>query len=68
MRTDHRQVGQRGNVTDMSRAMRNPFFFCISENKDTDQLCGNRTAGQRLCFRYIDNTISLLSKCEILSL
>ena len=28
--------------------------FCICENKDADQLCGNRTADQRLCFCYID--------------
>ena len=33
-----------------------------------NQLCGNRTADQRLCFRYIDGTIPLLSKSKILSL
>ena len=33
-----------------------------------DQLRGNREADQRLCFRYIDSTIPLLSKCEISSL
>ena len=33
--------------------------FCICENKDADQLRGNREADQRLCFRYIDSTISL---------
>ena len=32
--------------------MRKPAF-CICENKDADQLCGNRTTDQRLCFRYI---------------
>ena len=42
--------------------------FCICENKDTDQLCGNRTADQRLCFRYIDSTIPLLPKSEMSSL
>ena len=42
--------------------------FCISENKDADQLRGNRKADQRLCFRYIDSTIPLLSKSEISSL
>ena len=47
--------------------MRKPAF-CICENKDADQLCGNRTADQRLCFRYIDNTVPLLSKSEISSL
>ena len=37
-------------------------------NKDADQLCGNRTADQRLCFRYIDSIISLLSKSKFFSL
>ena len=36
--------------------------FCICENKDTDQLCGNREADQRLCFRYTDSAIRLLSE------
>ena len=44
------------------------MFFCISEKQDADQLCGNRTAEQRLCFRYIDSTIPLLSKSKISSL
>ena len=39
--------------------------FCICENKGADQLRGNREAGQRLCFRYTDSTIPLLSKSEI---
>ena len=47
--------------------MRKPTF-CICENKDADQLRGNREADQRLCFRYIDGTIPLLSKFEISSL
>ena len=47
--------------------MRNPDF-CICENKDADQLRGNREADQRLCFRYTDSTIPLLSKSEISSL
>ena len=51
----------------MSRVMRKSAF-CICENKDADQLRGNREADQRLCFRYIDSTISLLPKSEILSL
>ena len=42
--------------------------FCICENKDADQLRGNREADQRLCFRYIGSTIPLLSKSEISSL
>ena len=47
--------------------MRKPAF-CICKNKDADQLWGNREADQRLCFRYTDTTIPLLSKSEILSL
>ena len=46
--------------------MRRPDF-CICENKDADQLRGNREADQRLCFRYIDSTIPLLPKSEISS-
>ena len=41
------------------------FFIC--ENKDADQLRGNREADQRLCFRYTDSTIPLLSISEISS-
>ena len=47
--------------------MRKPAF-CICENKDADQLRGNREADQRLCFRYTASTISLLPKYEISSL
>ena len=43
----------------MSRDVRKPDF-CICENKAADQLCGNRTTDQRLCFRYMDSTIPLL--------
>ena len=39
--------------------------FCIRENKDADQLRGNREADQRLCFRYTDSTIPLLPKSGI---
>ena len=42
--------------------------FCICENKDADQLLGDREADQRLCFRYRDCAIPLLSKSEISSL
>ena len=51
----------------MSRVVRKPAF-CICENKDADQLRGNRKADQRLCFRYTDSTIPLLPKSEISSL
>ena len=46
--------------------MRKPAF-CICENKDADQLRGNREADQRLCFHYTDSTIPLLSKSKISS-
>ena len=51
----------------MIRGVRKPTF-CICENKDADQLRGNREADRRFCFRYIDSTIPLLPKSEILSL
>ena len=47
--------------------MRKPDFR-ICENKDADQLRGNREADQRLCFGYIDSTMPLLSIYEISSL
>ena len=46
--------------------MRKPDF-CICENKDADQLRGNREADQRLCFHHTDSTIPLLPKSEISS-
>ena len=42
--------------------------FCICENKEADQIRGNREAVQCLCFRYLDSTITLLCKSEISSL
>ena len=41
--------------------------ICICENKEADQLRGDREADQRLCFRYSDSTIPLLLKSEISS-
>ena len=58
---------QNSNCYYISSVMRKPTF-CICENKDADQLHGNREADQRLCFRYIDSTIPLLFKYEISSL
>ena len=40
-------------------------FLHICENKDADQLRGNREADLRLCFRYMNSTIPLLPKSEI---
>ena len=51
----------------LSPVMRKPAF-CICENKDADQLRGNREADQRLCFRYSDSKIPLLPTSEISSL
>ena len=39
--------------------------ICICENKDADQLRGNREANQRLCFRYSDSAVPLLLKSKI---
>ena len=50
--------------TDLSRVMRKQTF-CICENKEADQLRGYREADYRLCFRYTDSTIPLLSKSKI---
>ena len=47
--------------------MRKPTI-CICENKGADQLRSNCEADQRLCFRYTDSTIPLLSKSKISSL
>ena len=51
----------------LSRDVRKPDF-CICENKDADQLRGDREADQRLSFRHLYSTLPLLSKSEISSL
>ena len=53
--------------SNLSLVVRKPAF-CICENKDTDQLRGNREADQCLCFRYMVRTIPLIPKSEISSL
>ena len=40
----------------------------MCENKDADQLRGNRESDQRLYFRYTDSTIPLLPKYEFSSI
>ena len=47
------------SLEQMSRLMGKPTIG-ICENKDADQLRGNREADQRLCFRYLDSTIPVL--------
>ena len=54
-------------INKLSLVMRK-LDFCICENKDADQLRSSCAADQRLCFRYTDSTIPLLSKSEISSL
>ena len=44
--------------------MRKPAI-CTFENKDADQLRGNREADQRLSFRYTASAIPLLPIPEI---
>ena len=51
----------------LSHRMGKPTI-CIGENKGADQLRSNCEADQRLCFRYNDSTIPLLSKSKIPSL
>ena len=51
------------SIHDMSRLMGKPTI-CIGENKDADQLRGDREADHRLCFRYTDSTLPLLYKSE----
>ena len=53
--------------TNMSLCVRKPTI-CLCENKDADQLRGNREADQHLCFRYTDSTVPLLLKSKISSL
>ena len=45
--------------------MRKPAF-CICKNKGANQLRSDHAADQRLCFRYVDSTIPLLSESKIL--
>ena len=47
--------------------MRRPAF-CLSENKDADQLRSNQAAKQHLCFCYTNSTIPLLPKSQFSSL
>ena len=56
----------KSNLLKMNRPMGKPTI-CIGENKDADQVRGNREADQCLCFRYKVSTIHLLLKSEISS-
>ena len=62
----HRAAGKGMQHNEMSR-MRKPTF-CICKNKGADQLSSNCAFDQRLCSRYTDSTIPLLSKSKISSL
>ena len=50
----------------LSPVVRKPDF-CLCENKGVDQLRSNCEADQRLCFRYMDSTISHILKSQISS-
>ena len=50
----------------VSRRMGRPAI-CIGESKGADQLCGNREAERRLCFRYTNSRIPLLLDSKIAS-
>ena len=43
-------------MNQLSLCVRKPTI-CMGENKDADQLRGNREADQRLCFRYTGSTL-----------
>ena len=60
------EQSQEGDGKTLSRLMGKPTI-CICENKDADQLRGNREADQRLCFRYSNSTFLLLLNSEISS-
>ena len=49
--SQHVKSHQNDTAEELSRDLRKPTI-CICENKDADQLRGNREADQRLCFRY----------------
>ena len=57
---------QSKEIIQMSRVMRKPAFYTCKK-KGTDQLHGNWAADDRLCFRYIDSTITELLKSDISS-
>ena len=59
-------IGDDLALKQMSHLMGKPKI-CIGENKDADQLRGNRYADQRLCFRYTDSTLPLLLKSDVSS-
>ena len=63
----HQRTHQRTRTQEMSHLMGKPTI-CICENKGADQLRSNCEADQRLCFRYTDSTIPLLSKSRSSSL
>ena len=58
---EYELLGKTLKYVHMSRVVRKPTF-CICENKDADQLRGNREADQRLCFRYTGSSIPSSSK------
>ena len=64
---DKAHISHGSDQDHLSLVARKPAF-CICENKDADQLRGDREADQRLYFRYTESTTPLLPKSEISSL
>ena len=60
--TLHPQVYDNVTVRRYLRHVMKKPAFCICEIKGADQLRDNRTADQRLCFRYIESALTVLHK------
>ena len=56
-----------GLVNSLNKPHREKTGYFLCENKGADQLRSNCEADQRLCFRYTDNTSSLVLKSGISS-
>ena len=54
-------------IKDLSRAMRNASYV-ICEQQRRRSACASAQSDQRLCFRYLDSVMSLVSVTKISSL
>ena len=66
MKTDQEMAP--GQTIGSSEILEYIVSFCMCENKDADQACGNRAADQGLCIHYIDSTIPLLQNFKPLAI
>ena len=67
-RFTNRNEPPHGKNNNLHRQKVEELYYPCSENKGDDQLRCYCEADQRLCFRYMDSTIPLLSKSKISSL